>query len=156
MGLYEMHEMERMMKIQEIILRAMAKRISWLQAAQIIGISARQMRRLLRRYEEYGYDGLYDRRRGKPSPKRVPKATVEKVLELYQEQYYDLNVKHFHEKLVERHGIELSYTWVKLALQGAGLVKKDRKRGVHRKRRQRQPLPGMMLHIDEQTSLVPG
>jgi len=148
MGLYEMHEMERMMKIQEIILRAMAKRISWLQAAQIIGISARQMRRLLRRYEEYGYDGLYDRRRGKPSPKRVPKATVEKVLELYQEQYYDLNVKHFHEKLVERHGIELSYTWVKLALQGAGLVKKDRKRGVHRKKRERQALPGMMLHID--------
>ena len=143
-----MHEMERMMKIQEIILRAMAKRISWLQAAQIIGISARQMRRILRRYEEYGYDGLYDRRRGKPSPKRVPKATVEKVLELYQEQYHDLNVKHFHEKLVDEHGIELSYTWVKLALQGAGLVKKDRKRGVHRKRRQRQPLPGMMLHID--------
>jgi transposase len=143
-----MHEMERVMKIQEIILRAMAKRISWLQAAQIIGISARQMRRILRRYEEYGYDGLYDRRRGKPSPKRVPKATVEKVLELYQEQYHDLNVKHFHEKLVEEHGIELSYTWVKLALQGAGLVKKDRKRGVHRKRRERQPLPGMMLHID--------
>jgi transposase len=140
--------MERMMKIQEIILRAMAKRISWLQAAQIIGIGARQMRRILRRYEEYGYDGLYDRRRGKPSPKRVPKATVEKVLELYQEQYNDLNVKHFHEKLVEEHGIELSYTWVKLALQGAGLVKKDRKRGVHRKRRERQPLPGMMLHID--------
>ena len=55
------------------------------------------MRRILRRYEEYGYDGLYDRRRGKPSPKRVPKATVEKVLELYQEQYHDLNVKHFHE-----------------------------------------------------------
>ena len=148
MGHYGMHEMERVMKIQEIILRAMAKRISWLQAAQIIGISARQMRRILRRYEEYGYDGLYDRRRGKPSPKRVPKATVEKVLELYQEQYHDLNVKHFHEKLVEDHGIELSYTWVKQALQGAGLVKKDRKRGVHRKRRERQPLPGMMLHID--------
>ena len=71
-----MHEMERVMKIQEIILRAMAKKISWLQAAQIIGISARQMRRILRRYEEYGYDGLYDRRRGKPSPKRVPKASA--------------------------------------------------------------------------------
>src|SRR5262249_13029303 len=148
MGLYEMHEMERMMKIQEIILRAMAKRISWLQAAQIIGISARQMRRLLRRYEEYGYDGLYDRRRGKPSPKRVPKATVEKVLELYQEQYYDLNVKHFHEKLVERHGIELSYTWVKLALQGAGLVKKET--------RAAGATGDDAAHRWEQTSVVPG
>jgi len=140
--------MERAMKIQEIILRAIGKKISWLQAAEIIGISARQMRRIKQRYEEYGYDGLYDRRRGKPSPKRVELETVEKVLSLYQEKYYDFNVQHFHEKLVEEHGIELSYTWVKTALQGAGLVKKGRKRGVHRKRRERRPLPGMLLHID--------
>src|SRR5215470_16066666 len=139
---YSEREMERAMKVQEIILRAMAKKITWLQAAQIIGISARQMRRMLRRYEEYGYDGLFDRRRGQPSPKRVPFLTVEKVLELYQEKYYDLNVKHFHEKLSEGHQIDLSYTWVKAALQGAGLVKKGRKRGVHRKRRQRRPMTG--------------
>lgn len=140
--------MERAMKIQEIILRAIAKRITWIQAAAIIGISARQMRRMKQRYEEYGYDGLYDRRRGKPSPKRVPLKTVEKVLELYREKYFDFNVKHFHEKLKEEHGIELSYTWVKTALQGAGLVKKERKRGTHRKRRPRRELAGMMLHID--------
>jgi hypothetical protein len=73
---------------------------------------------------------------------------VEAVLQLYQEQYYDFNVRHFHEKLVAEHDIQLSYTWVKLALQGAGLVKKGRKRGVHRKRRPRRPLPGMLLHID--------
>src|SRR5215470_13733883 len=126
--------MERAMKVQEIILRAVARRITWLQAAAIIGISARQMRRIKQRYEEYGYDGLYDRRKGKPSPKRVPLKTVEKVLELYREEYFDFNVKHFHEKLKEKHGIDLSYTWVKTALQGAGLVKKDRKRGTHRKR----------------------
>jgi transposase len=145
---YPRTAVERAMKIQEIILRAMAKRISWLQGAQIIGISARQMRRMKERYEEYGYDGLYDRRKGKPSPKRVAMAEVEKVLQLYQEKYYDFNVRHFHEKLVEEHGIKLSYTWVKTALQGAGLVKKGRKRGVHRKRRARRPLPGMLLHID--------
>jgi len=145
---YPRTAVERAMKIQEIILRAMAKRISWLQAAEIIGISARQMRRMKERYEEYGYDGLYDRRKGKPSPKRVAMAEVEKVLQLYQETYYDFNVRHFHEKLVEEHGIKLSYTWVKTALQGAGLVKKGRKRGVHRKRRARRPLPGMLLHID--------
>jgi len=139
---------ERAMKVQEVILRAMAKRITWWQAAEIIGISDRSMRRWRERYERWGYDGLFDRRRGQPSPKRVPLETVEEVLRLYQEQYGDFNVRHFHEKLVEGHGIRLSYTWVKLALQGAGLVKKGRKRGVHRKRRPRRPLPGMLLHLD--------
>jgi transposase len=139
---------ERAMKVQEVILRAMAKRITWWQAAEIIGISERQMRRWHRRYDEHGYNGLRDRRRGRVSERQVPLATVEAVLQLYQEQYYDFNVRHFHEKLVAEHDIQLSYTWVKLALQGAGLVKKGRKRGVHRKRRPRRPLPGMLLHID--------
>jgi transposase len=139
---------ERAMKVQEVILRAMAKKITWWQAAEIIGLSDRSMRRWRQRYVEQGYDGLLDRRWGKPSPKRVPLAQAEEVLRLYQEKYADLNVRHFHEKLQEGHGIELSYTWVKLALQGAGLVKKGRKRGVHRKRRARRPLPGMLLHLD--------
>jgi hypothetical protein len=73
---------------------------------------------------------------------------VEEVLRLYQERYHDFNVRHFHEKLREEHGLELSYTWVKLALQGAGLVKKARQRGVHRQRRPPRPLPGMLLHLD--------
>ena len=72
------------------------------------------------------YDGLFDRRRGKPSPKRVPVTTVEKVLGLYREKYFDLNVRHFHEKLREQHQIDLSYSWVKSALQGAGLVARQR------------------------------
>lgn len=148
MKLYSRAAMERMMKVQEVILRAIAKKILWIQAAQIIGISARQMRRIRDRYEKFGYDGLYDRRRGKPSPKVVPLETIQEVLRLYREEYYDFNVKHFHEKLTEEHAITLSYTWVKMALQGAGLVKKARKRGVHRKRRPRRPLPGMMLHVD--------
>lgn len=139
---------ERAMKVQDVILRAMAKRITWWQAAEIIGISDRSMRRWKQRYLEHGYDGLLDQRRGKPSPKRVPLKLAEEVLQLYGEKYPDLNVRHFREKLREVHGIELSYTWVKLALQGAGLVKKGRKRGVHRKRRERRPLPGMLLHLD--------
>jgi transposase len=145
---YSAAAVERTMKIQEVVLRALAKRITWWQAAEIIGISDRQMRRWKRRYELYGYDGLYDRRRGKPSPRRVPMEMLEKVLGLYREKYFDLNVRHFHEKLREEHGIGLSYMWVKLALQGAGLVKKGRRRGVHRKRRPRRPLPGMLLHLD--------
>jgi transposase len=140
--------MERAMKVQEVILRAMAKKITWWQAAEIIGISDRQMRRWRERYEENGYDGLFDRRRGQPSPKRVPLPTVEQVLGLYREKYFDFNMRHFHEKLVGEHGIGLSYTWVKQGLQGAGLVTRGRKRGVHRKRRPRRPLPGMLLHID--------
>jgi transposase len=145
---YSEAAVERTMKIQEVILQALAKKINWWQAAEIIGISDRQMRRWKKRYERYGYDGLYDRRRGKPSPRRVPLETVERVLGLYREKYFDFNVRHFHEKLREEQGVELSYMWVKLALQGAGLVKKGRKRGVHRKRRPRRPLPGMLLHLD--------
>src|SRR5258707_2294866 len=140
--------MERAMKIQEVILRAMARKITWFQAAEILGFSDRHLRRMRERYKDLGYDGLFDRRRGKPSPKRVPLATVEAVLGLYREKYFDLNVRHFHEKLQGEHQIDLSYSWVKAALQGAGLVARARKRGVHRRRRQRRPLPGMLLHID--------
>jgi transposase len=140
--------MERAMKVQDVILQAMAKKISWYQAAEIIGISDRHMRRWRERYEEGGFRGLFDRRRGKPSPKRVPMAVVERVLELYREKYFDLNLSHFHEKLAGEHQIRLSYSWVKGVLQGAGLVGRGRKRGVHRKRRERRPLPGMLLHID--------
>ncbi len=108
MKFYSEAAMERAMKIQEVILRAMAKRISWWQAAEIIGISDRQMRRWRGRYERYGYDGLHDRRRGQPSPRRVPVAVVEQVLGLYRDKYFDFNVRHFHEKLREEHGLRLS------------------------------------------------
>jgi transposase len=148
MDSYPKAAMERAMKVQDVMLQAMAKKITWWQAAEILGISDRHMRRIRERYEEEGYNGLLDRRRGKPSRRRVPVATVENVFALYREKYFDLNVQHFHEKLQAEHGIELSYTWVKQALQGAGLVGRGRKRGAHRKRRQRRPLPGMLLHID--------
>jgi transposase len=148
MDFYPKAAMERAMKVQDVMLQAMAKKLTWWQAAEILGISDRHMRRWRERYEEEGYNGLMDRRRGKPSRRRVPLATVEKVFALYREKYFDLNVQHFHEKLQAEHGIELSYTWVKQALQGAGLVARGRKRGVHRKRRERRPLPGMLLHID--------
>src|ERR1700691_4892729 len=145
---YSRAAMEQAMKVQDVMLQAMAKKITWYQAAEIIGISDRHMRRWRERYEEGGFRGLFDRRQGKPSPKRVPVAVVEQVLELYREKYFDLNLSHFHEKLASQHQIELSYSWVKGVLQGAGLVGRGRKRGVHRKRRERRPLPGMLLHID--------
>jgi transposase len=90
-------EMERMMKVQEVILKAMAGSLKWWEAAEIIGVSDRTMRRWRERYQEVGYDGLYDRRKHRPSPKRVPLKTAEAVLQLYREKYFDFNVRHFHE-----------------------------------------------------------
>jgi len=148
MELYPRAAVERAMKVQEVILRALAKKITWLQAAEIIGITDRQVRRLRQRYEEFGYDGLVDRRRGRPSQKRIAVGVVEQVLALYQLKYFDLNMRHFHEKLREEHHIRISYSWVKGALQGAGLVAARKKRGPHRQRRERRPLPGMLLHMD--------
>ena len=145
---YSAAEMERMMKLQDVLLKAMAKKITWWDAAEIIGVTDRTMRRWRERLEEHGYDGLADRRRGKASPKRVPLKVCEEVLRLYRERYFDLSARHFQEKLQEGHQIELSYTWVKQALQGAGLVKRRKQRGPHRRRRPRRPLPGMLLHID--------
>jgi transposase len=141
-------ELERTMKVQEVILRALAKKISWWQAAEILGISERTMRRWKYGYETHGFRALFDQRKGKPSWKKAPTLEVEKVLSLYRDQYYDLNVRHFHEKLSERHDIHWSYTWVKNVLQGAGLIQRTRTRQPHRKRRPRRPLPGMLLHID--------
>jgi transposase len=137
-----------MMKLHDVLLKAMAKKITWWEAAEIIGVTDRTMRRWRERLETGGYSGLVDRRKARPSDKRVPMAQVEEVLRLYREVYFDLNMRHFHEKLAEEHGIELSYTWVQKALQGAGLVARGRKRRKHRRRRERRPLPGMLLHID--------
>jgi transposase len=111
-------------------------------------MSVRNMQRKRQAYIDHGYNGLFDRRRGKNSYHRVPMEKAERVLALYQQKYPDFNVRHFHEKLREVEGIRLSYSWVKQALQGAGLVAKRRKRGPHRRRRPRRPLPGMLLHID--------
>ena len=145
---YTASEMERMMKLQDVLLKAMAKKITWWTAAEIIGVSDRTMRRWRERLEKDGYSGLADRRKGKVSFRRVPLQTAKEVLGLYQDKYFDLNVRHFHEKLREEHDIQLSYSWVYQALVGAGLVRKRRRRGPHRRRRERRPIPGMLLHID--------
>src|SRR4051812_17859543 len=96
-----------MMKLQDVLLKAMARKISWCDAAEIIGVTDRTMRRWRERLEEGGYSGLADRRKGKASEKRVPLAKAEEGLRLFQEKYHDLNIRHFHEKLREEHGIAL-------------------------------------------------
>jgi transposase len=125
------------MKVQEVILHVMAKKLTWWQAAEVLGLSDWEMGRWRKRYENYGYDGLYIRRRSRLMPRRVPMETVEKVLQLYREKYFDLNVQQFHEKLVEEHQLQLSYTWVKLVLEGAGLIAQERQTSARRSKARR-------------------
>lgn len=139
---------ERAMKVQEVMLRAMSGEISWWQAAEIIGMSPRSMRRWRWRLETYGYDGLLDRRRRTPSPRLAPLAEVERILRLYREKYSGFNGRHFHEIARREHGVRLSYSYVKKALQTAGLLKKKRPRGRHRLRREPKACLGEMLHLD--------
>lgn len=148
---FSTQEQFKVMKVQQILCRAMSGQISWLDAADILRWSPRTLRRWRWRYEKHGYDGLFDRRKKRPSPKRVPLQTAQRVLRLYREQYADFNVRHFHEKLQEDHGIQLSYQWVKCALQTAGLVARRTRKTPHRRARERRPMRGMMVHVDGST-----
>jgi hypothetical protein len=145
---YPVGAVERAMKVQEVILRALSGQLTWLQAADILGRSPRSMRRLRWRYEHYGYDGLLDRRRQTPSPKRACVAEVERLLQLYAAHYQGFNVRHFLRKARRDHGVTFCYAFVKKALQGAGLVPKHRARGRHRRRREPRPCFGELLHLD--------
>jgi transposase len=139
---------ERAMKVQEVLLKAIGGELHWFRAAEILGMSPRSLRRWRERYERKGYCGLIDHRRGAPSQRRVPVAVVEQMLRLYRERYRGFNGRHFHEIARREHGITLSYTFVKQALQTAGLLKKARVRGRHRRRREPRACFGEMLHID--------
>jgi transposase len=140
--------LERAMQIKEVLLRAMNKEYSWLRAAEILGITPRGLRRLRQRMEQFGYQGLVDMRRGRPSPRRTPVAEVERILQLYRERYPGFNARHFFSTVRRDHGVELSYSCVKQILQGAGLIKKRRARGAHRRKRERRARFGEMLHLD--------
>lgn len=110
------------MKLQDVILKAIAKKISWLDAADIAGISATTIARMRQKYEQFGYDGLYEQQHRRRHFHRVPLPTAEKVLALYQHSYSDLSVRRFQQKLRDDHGIRLNYSWLQQALQGAGLI----------------------------------
>ena len=113
---------ERAMKVQEVIVRALAGKLTWLQAADILGRSPRSIRRLRWKLEHEGYEGLFDRRRQTPSPKRAPVAEVQRGLALYRERYQGFNVRHFHQLARRHHDVRFCYAFVKKALQMAGLV----------------------------------
>ena len=138
----------RMQKFRDVLSRWERKELSAMEAGELLGCSERQFRRYRQRFEEDGLDGLLDRRLGKPSAQRVPADEVQWMLDQYRTQYTGWTVKHFHEALQTRHGFSWGYTWVKAQLHTAGLVERARRRGAHRRKRERKPCVGMMLHQD--------
>src|SRR4029453_7452187 len=145
---YPQSAVERAMKVQEVIVRALAGKLTWPQAADILGRSPRSIRRLRWRLQHFGYDGLFDRRRQTPSPKRAPVGEVQRVLQLYRDRYQGFNVRHFHQLTRRQHGVRFCYAFVNKALQAAGLVAKHQPRWRHRRRREPRPCFGELLHLD--------
>ena len=151
---------ERTMKVQEVLLQALSGKLTWPQAEEILGWSPRTVRRWRLRYARWGYDGLWDRRRQLPSPRRIPVAELERVLRLYRDHYVGFNGRHFYDLVRRDHAVTLSYSFIKRALQGAGLLPKRRARGRHRRRREPRPCFGELVHLDGSPhpwlALVPG
>ncbi len=141
----------KVMTRKEIIMKAINKKLTWIQAADILGITARHMRRLKQRYEQFGFGGLRDYRGGKQRRKRIPLKVIEEVCRLKKEVYPDFSVRHFYEQIEEKHKLEISYNWTRVVLEEAGIVEKAESRGKHRRRRERRPMRGMLLHIDGST-----
>jgi len=137
-----------MEKFCDVLGRWEAGRLSACDAAELLGMSERSFLRYRRRYEEEGLEGLFDRRLGKASARRVAADRVAWVLDAYRTRHAGWTVKHFHDHLRERHGFALSYTWTKTTLQRAGVVSRAPRRGAHRRRRERKPCVGMMVHQD--------
>jgi hypothetical protein len=140
----------RKMRFEEAYEGWNAGRLTQAEAARILGICERSFRRYMGRYETDGLDGLIDRRLEQVSNRRAPVDEVMALTDEYRRQYAGWNVKHFH-SWYKRTGGTRSYTWVKRRLQEAELVPKSKKRGAHRKRRERSALPGMMIHQDGST-----
>jgi transposase len=140
-----------MIKFLSILSRYEAAEFSQLEAAELLGIGERTFRRWCQRFEEDGEEGLLDRRLGKASGKRVPVDGQAEVEALYRTRYSGFTAKHFHEHLVADHNFAWGYTWTKAFLHSKGLLERAKRRGAHRRKRPRRPLPGMMLHQDAST-----
>jgi len=131
-----------------IIHQALSKKISQTEAASLVDLSDRQMRRMIKRIREEGDDGICHRSRGTRSNHRIPKKVKGKVLKLFREQYKDFNLVHATEKLSEVHGITLSDETLRLWLNEAEIPYKKRKVRKHRQRRERRAHFGELVQID--------
>jgi transposase len=138
----------RMIKLRNVLDRYEASELSQFEAAELLGMGERTFRRWCRRFEGEGEAGLVDRRLGKRSGKQVPADEAMRVAELYRTRFSGFTAKHFHEHLIRDHGFRWGYTWTKTFLHSEGLLEKAKRRGAHRRKRPRRPIPGMMLHQD--------
>lgn len=138
----------RMQKFRDVLSRWERRELSMMEAGELLGMSERQFRRYRDRFEHEGEAGLIDRRLGKPSPKRIAPAEVDRMLQLYRTTYRGWNVKHFHEHGMRDHSFSWGYSWTKTQLHTAALVERAKRRGAHRRKRERKPCEGMMLHQD--------
>src|SRR4029079_11038418 len=141
----------RIMRFEELLDRHERGHLTQAEVGEMLGVSERTFRRWRDRWREESAAGLRDRRVGQPSPRRSDAGELARAQALYAEMYGDFTVKHFHEKLVACHGYRLGYTVTRLALRASGLVRKAPRRGAHRRRRPRRPMPGMLLHQDGST-----
>jgi Homeodomain-like domain-containing protein len=137
----------RTMRFEEAYERWTEHRLTQQEAADLLNVSERQFRRQCRRYECDGLEGLIDQRLGQVSGRRAPVDEVLRLVNQYRDRYTGWSVKHFYSKYREQKGVR-SYNFVRLSLQREGIVAKAKRRGAHRRKRERKPLPGMMLHQD--------
>ncbi len=136
------------MRVREVILHAIAGKLTWLQAADVLGLSPRTLRRWRCRLQHSGLEGLVDRRRRSPSERAIPEPELRRWLHLYRDRYRGYNARHFWVTCRREHGLTWSYTLVRTALQAAGLVRKHRPRGRHFRRREPRACFGELLHLD--------
>src|SRR2546426_838055 len=143
---YSCGAVERAMKVQEVILRAIDGKLTWVQAADILGYSPRTIRRIRWRLQHFGYDGLLDRRRQTPSPNPPRAAAVRALPAPYRGGYLGFTVPLSHQPPRRQLGVRFCYAFVKKALQPAGLVAKPQPGGRPRRRREPRPCFGELLH----------
>ena len=136
------------MRFEEAYTGWQAGRLTQVEAARLLGVCERTLRRQIDRYEADGMDGLIDKRLTQLSPRRAPVDEVMGLVDLYRSGFQGWNAKHFHTWYTRDHGGQRGYTWVKNQLQQAGAVVRSKARGKHRRKRDREPLPGMMVHQD--------
>jgi transposase len=140
----------RMMRFEEAYEGWQKRSLTQAEAAGLLGVCERTFRRHINRYEDTGLEGLMDRRLNQASHRRAPVDEVIRMLDQYRSRHVGWSAKHYY-AWYRRDGGSRSYTWVKNRLQESGLIKKAPGRGKHRKRRERAPWPGMMLHQDGST-----
>jgi transposase len=140
----------RMRRFEEAYEGWTERRLTQEEAARLLGVSDRTFRRYIERYDDGGLEALQDQRISRASHRRAPVDEVLVLCDRYRARHTGWSARHFH-TWYKRSGGTRSYTWVKTCLQEARLVKKAPRRGVHRKRRERAPWPGVMLHQDGST-----